>query len=101
MGKLPLGVSLEKEADIKAVEYLTKSNINPENFANFLFRLGENESTSMKYFSWASTHPDSKERAEYIINRIDNETKYSTPILCLSTWYELKNNLNKSRKPSP
>ena len=53
----------------------------------------------MKYISWVSTHPDSKERAEYIINRIDKEIKYSRPILSLSTWNELKNNLTENQKP--
>lgn len=93
--------NLEKEADIKAVEYMTKSKINPEPFANFLFRLGENESTSMKHISWVSTHPDSRERAEYITKRIDKENKYSQLILSLSTWHELKKNLNENQKTSP
>lgn len=93
--------SLEKEADIKAVEYLTKSNINPESFASFLYRLGENEPASLKFISWASTHPDSKERAEYIMNRAEKGTKYSQQILSLDTWVVLKNILIENQKTSP
>jgi beta-barrel assembly-enhancing protease len=81
--------TLEKEADIKAVDYLKKANLNPENFANFLYRLGESESTSSKYFSWISTHPESKERAEYIIKY--GGTKISVPIVSKQSWEALKN----------
>jgi len=59
--------SLEKEADIKAVDYLVKARINPEPFADFLFKLSETENEATQYLTWMSTHPDSKERAEYII----------------------------------
>jgi predicted Zn-dependent protease len=81
---------LEKEADIKAVEYLLKANINVEPLANFLNRLSEKEKESPKYLTWISSHPDSKERAEYIMDyRANNVTKY-TKILTLETWKKLK-----------
>jgi predicted Zn-dependent protease len=56
---------LEKDADIKAIEYLKKTGISPNGFADFLYRLGEKDG-SMGSLSWISTHPDSKERAKYI-----------------------------------
>lgn len=58
---------LEKEADMFAVDYLINAKLNPEPFANFLYKISNDEIQSAKYFSWISTHPDSKERAEYII----------------------------------
>ena len=35
--------SLEKEADIKAVDYLVSANINPEPFADFLYKLSDSD----------------------------------------------------------
>ena len=56
---------LEKDADLKAVEYLKNTGISPNGFADFLYRLGDKDG-SFGNLSWISTHPDSKERAKYI-----------------------------------
>lgn len=56
---------LEKDADIKAVEYLKKTGISANGFADFLYRLGEKDG-ALGNLSWISTHPDSRERAKYI-----------------------------------
>ncbi|MBP9689255.1 MAG: M48 family metallopeptidase [Bacteroidia bacterium] len=82
--------SLEKEADIKAVDYLINAKINPEPFANFLYKLSVKENETTKYLTWISTHPESKERAEYIIEKIkDNKVKFEK-ILTTQTWEKLK-----------
>lgn len=82
--------SLEKEADIKAVDYLIKAKINPEPFADFLFKLSNKENETTKYLTWISTHPDSKERAEYIIEYSkDKKSKY-TSVITIETWNKLK-----------
>ena len=82
--------SLEKEADIKAVDYLVKAKINPEPFANFLYKLSKKENETTKYLTWISTHPESKERAEYIIEYSrDKKAKYES-ILTNQTWDKLK-----------
>lgn len=86
---------LEKEADIKATDYLVEASINPEQFANFLYRLGDSENQVMKYLSWISTHPDSKERAEYIIEYSKDKVIIAEPILTPETWSELQNNLSE------
>lgn len=86
---------LEKEADIKAVEYLIKAKINPEPFANFLYKLSDKESEVTKYLTWVSTHPDSKERAEYIIDcSRDKKVKYEA-ILTNATWDKMKEKLRE------
>ena len=85
--------ALEKEADLKAVEYLVNANVNPEPFANFLYKLSANEQESMKYLTWISTHPDSKERAEYIIEQIKGAKKVCKPILANDTWDKMKEEL--------
>lgn len=87
--------SLEREADIKAVDYLVKSNINPEGFANFLYKLSENESQLVSYLSWISSHPDSKERAEYVIEYSSDKPKNYQTILAQETWDELKVSLKE------
>lgn len=85
--------SLEKEADIKAVDYLTKAKVNPEPFANFLYKLSDKEYEATKYFTWISTHPDSKERAEYIIEYCKSKLTDYKPILSNDTWAKLKEGL--------
>ena len=86
---------METAADIQAVEYLIKANIDPEPFANFLYKLADEESESMKYLSWISTHPDSKERAEYIIEYCRDKNIKSHPVITQETWDKLKESLQE------
>jgi len=85
--------SLEKEADIKAVDYLVNANLNPEPFAYFLYKLSETENEAAKYLTWISTHPDSKERAEYIIEYGKGKKTQYKPVLSIDTWDKLKTTL--------
>lgn len=87
--------SLEKEADIKAVDYLIKAKVNPEPFANFLYKLSDKEHEATKYLTWISTHPDSKERAEYIIEYSKGKLTEYKPILTNKTWNNLKEELKE------
>lgn len=81
--------SLEKEADIESVNYLLKADIDPKPFADFMYDLSlENE--SMKYLSWVSTHPESEERAKYILNYLKNKKITSKKILNAESWEQLK-----------
>jgi predicted Zn-dependent protease len=82
--------SIEKEADIKAVDYLIKAKINPEPFADFLFKLSDNENEATNYLTWVSTHPDSKERAEYIIEYSKDRKSEYKAIITTETWDKLK-----------
>jgi len=61
---------LETEADLTALDYLEKAGINPEPFANFLYRLADQTKNLPSQIYWISTHPESKERAEKIIEHI-------------------------------
>ncbi|WP_339696840.1 M48 family metallopeptidase [uncultured Roseivirga sp.] len=85
--------NLEKEADIEAVDYLMKAKINPEPFANFLYKLSDKENEATKYLTWISTHPDSKERAEYIIEYSGDKKIAYEAILKSETWDKLKEKL--------
>jgi len=61
---------LETEADLTAVDYLIKAGIDPEPFANFMYRLSDETKKLPHQIIWISTHPESKDRAEKIIERI-------------------------------
>ena len=82
--------SLEKEADIKAVDYLIRAKVNPEPFANFLYKLSLEDDAKTEYLKWVSNHPASKERAEYIIEHSKNKLIKYEPILSIETWNKLK-----------
>jgi predicted Zn-dependent protease len=85
--------NLEQQADYRAVDYLLKAEIDPEGFANFLYRLAEAESAIDGHLSWISTHPDTKERSEYIIKYITDKEIIAHPVLNPATWEKLKGNL--------
>lgn len=87
--------NIEKEADIKAVDYLIKANINPMPFADFLYNLSNTENEATKYLTWISTHPDSKTRATYIIEYIANKKITYKKIVSNITWEKLKEKLKQ------
>jgi predicted Zn-dependent protease len=87
---------LEKEADIKAVNYLLTANIDPEPFANFLYKLSMKNHETTKYISWISTHPESKKRAEDIIEyikEINKKNRDYSQIISEQSWENLKQEL--------
>jgi predicted Zn-dependent protease len=86
---------LEKEADLQAVEYLLNSNINPKPFANFLYKLSEKENETLQYLTWINTHPDSKDRAAYIIEYSTHKKSNFKTILSINTWSKLKEKLQE------
>jgi predicted Zn-dependent protease len=86
--------NLEKEADIKASDYLINAKISPLPFANFLSRLGDSQTQIESHLEWISTHPDSKERADYIQSYRKGEPRITQSILSGSAWENLLNNLN-------
>jgi predicted Zn-dependent protease len=85
--------SLEKEADIKAVDYLTNAEVNPAAFADFLYRLSLTDNQLPSIVSWISTHPDSKERAKYIMEYSKDKTLDFKSILSETTWKKIKDNI--------
>jgi predicted Zn-dependent protease len=89
---------LEKEADIKAVDYLINARINSEPFAAFLSRLSENETDLNSKLSWISTHPDSKERADYILEYRKSEQSEYQPVLSLASWDKIKTAIRQSNE---
>ena len=65
---------LETEADLTAADYLEKAGIDPEPFANFLYRLADQTKNLPNQIYWIRSHPESKERAEKIIEQIKGKS---------------------------
>jgi predicted Zn-dependent protease len=86
---------LEKEADMKAADYMINSEISPEYFADFLLRLSERESQIESHLSWISTHPESRERAEYILEYRKGEPKVKKEIISQVSWEILKSKIKE------
>lgn len=61
--------SLEKEADLRAVDYMIGAQMKPGYLATFLGKL-DAQSKTPEVLQWVSTHPDSKERVRYINEKI-------------------------------
>jgi predicted Zn-dependent protease len=80
---------MEKEADLKAVEYLVNAKIDALPFAEFLFNTGENASESP--LQWLSTHPSSRERQEYVNREIERMQGPTDRIISDNSWLNLKN----------
>jgi len=84
---------MEKQADIKSVDYLTKAFINPIAFSDFLLKLSEKDGPINEYLSWISTHPNSKERASYIRLYCKDKKNSFKSVISASTWEMMKEEL--------
>lgn len=79
--------SLEEEADLKAIEYMASAGFDPKEFGNFMYRLADADQSDASIMDWLSTHPDSKERAEYIIK--NTPAKIERKILITQSDWEI------------
>jgi predicted Zn-dependent protease len=85
---------MEREADLKAVDYLTVAQIDPHPFADFLYLTGNGESEEA--FEWLSTHPSSKERMEYVLEEIGKRQFEVKPVIAASTWENVRSKMSFS-----
>jgi predicted Zn-dependent protease len=94
---------LEKEADLKAIEYLFAADIDPEGLGHFMYRLAETpEGKAARYLTWVSTHPDPDARSRYILDEIaPRRDREFTPVLHDSTWTTLKTLLIQAKLSWP
>lgn len=83
---------MEREADSAAVGYLIRAHIDPQNFADFLFRISKEKTELPEHFEWISTHPDTKERIATIIKLRKNHFIQSIPVINNTAWSCLKRN---------
>jgi predicted Zn-dependent protease len=82
---------MEREADMKGLDYLMNAHIDPHPFADFLYLTGDGESEEA--FEWLSTHPSSKERMEYVLEEIGKRQFEVKPVIAAATWEGLKTNM--------
>lgn len=64
----------ESGADAAAVHMMAKADIDPEAFANVIFRLSQEKNDVPKKFEWMSTHPNSEDRCAEILRLRNQET---------------------------
>jgi predicted Zn-dependent protease len=77
--------SLEKEADIASVEYMLKAKVDPAPFADFLYEMSfDNKLESA--LSWVNSHPESEERAKYILEYIKGKKPSQKHLLTETEW---------------
>lgn len=79
----------EKEADLAAVDYMVEAAIDPVPFGEFLYRLGGKKGKAEEYLVWISTHPDSRERGEYIVEHANDRLDSPEPLLADETWAKM------------
>ncbi len=81
---------LEKEADLKAIDYLIAAEINPEPFANFLYLLSTKDPDFIKNMEWLSTHPSGEDRAAYLVEHMKGKSFKHKSLLSPATWNRIK-----------
>ena len=82
--------NMEKEADLKGIDYMISANINPEGMAEFFFMLSSFEPEATKQLAWVSSHSESGERAKYILDYIKNKEIFTRLVLTMQSWENLK-----------
>lgn len=86
--------SLEAEADRLAVGYLIAAGIDAGPFASFLYRMTDPDN-DLPGLSWISTHPDSEERSERILEYCRNQKIEDSKIISEHTWNRLSKGLSE------
>jgi predicted Zn-dependent protease len=86
--------TLEKEADMESVKYLLKANINPEPMADFMYELAQKEEMP-DGLSWISTHPESEERAKYILDYLKGKKHQKKQTLTEQNWKAFQDQIKK------
>lgn len=80
----------EREADAAAVAYMAKAGLDPEHFANLLFRFSHDAPGVPSQLQWISTHPDSKDRAAEVLELRGKEAFTVSALLEDAEWKVLK-----------
>jgi|GEM_PF-4713585 len=77
----------EREADIRGIERLHKSNLRSRGLAEFLKK---EDPRIPKFLSHFSSHPEKDERIAYLTERSGDETSYKSLEIPESEWHALK-----------
>ncbi len=83
--------SLEREADLKSVEYMLNADVNPTSFGDFLYEMSYDTNSSLSSaLSWVSSHPEAEERAKYVLEYIKGKKRTYKLILSENEWNDFK-----------
>jgi beta-barrel assembly-enhancing protease len=85
---------LEKEADLASVEYMLAANVNPTHLADFLYDMSTNEGELNSKLAWLNSHPESEERAKYILEYIKGKKIKNTEFVSKNEWDSFRESLN-------
>ena len=86
--------SLEKEADITSVKYMMKADINPKPMADFMYQMAQDSSIN-KVMYWIADHPESEERAKYILEYIKDKKLKNKQTLSEKDWKSFQEQVGK------
>ncbi|WP_445453196.1 M48 family metallopeptidase [Flavobacterium sp. 25HG05S-40] len=76
---------LEKEADITSVKYMLEADIDPRPMADFMYQMAQDSDMSSAMY-WIADHPESEERAKYILDYIKGKKIKSKPTMTEKDW---------------
>lgn len=85
--------TLEKRADIMAVNYMVQADIDPLPFADFIGSL-KTDHTVSKYLYWVSTHPEETDRMDYLVEYCKSKKVAPVPILAQASWNIMKTDIS-------
>jgi beta-barrel assembly-enhancing protease len=77
--------ALEKEADMTSVDYLLKAKIDPKPMADFMYQMAQ-DSKMPDGMSWIVDHPESEERAKYILEYVKDKKINSKETISEKEW---------------
>ena len=86
--------SLEKEADITSVKYMMKADINPKPMADFMYQMAQDSSIN-KAMYWIADHPESEERAKYILEYIKDKKLKNKQTFSEKDWKTFQEQVGK------
>ena len=86
--------SLEKEADITSVKYMINANIDPKPMSDFMYQMAQ-DSNIDKSIYWISDHPESEERAKYILEYIKGKKLKCKPTISENDWKAFQKRVGK------
>lgn len=86
--------TLEKEADITSVDYMIKAKVDPKPMADFMYQM-ELDHQTPEVLSWIATHPESEERAKYILEYIKGKKLKSKPSISEKEWKDFQELVKK------